>query len=332
MAFQNFPSRRRAMIRLAAGAALPCSFAAPVFAQTWPAKPIKYIVPVAPGGGSDLIGRQVAERLGRALGQSIVVENIAGGGGVIACQTAMRAAPDGYTLLQSYVATHSTAPATRKVPYHPLNDFSPVGMIGGTPNVLVVPANLPVADFKEFIAYAKKNVGKLSYGSAGPGSLTHLAMEQLKQSQGFFAVHIPYRGIAPAINDMFAGSTQAMMPGLAAALPHIQAGKLKAIAVTGRKRHAALPNVPTLEEQGLKGFDAVQWYGIVGPAKMPPEIIARLSSELQKVITTPEFRQRLSAEAVEPMPMDPALFSAYMAADFGRYAKLARERGISLDS
>jgi tripartite-type tricarboxylate transporter receptor subunit TctC len=299
-------------------------------AQTYPTKPIKLIVPVAAGGGSDMIARQVAERLGRGLGQTIVVDNVSGGGGVIATQTTQRAAPDGYTLMQSYVATHATSPATRKLTYDPIKDFTPVGMIGGTPNVLVVPVSLPANTFKEFVDYAKKNVGKISYGSSGQGSLTHLAMEQLKDATGIFAVHVPYRGIAPAITDMLSGSTQAMMPGLAAATPHIKSGKLRPLAVTGAKRHPNFPEVPTLAELGFKGFDGVQWYGIVGPAKMPADVVKRLHEELQKVITSPDFKQRLSAEAVEPMPMSTEQFGAYMAADFARYQRVVKERKIEI--
>jgi tripartite-type tricarboxylate transporter receptor subunit TctC len=299
-------------------------------AQTYPTKPIKLIVPVAAGGGSDMIARQVAERLGRGLGQTIVVDNISGGGGVIAAQTTQRAAPDGYTLMQSYVATHATSPATRKLTYDPIKDFTPVGMIGGTPNVLVVPVSLPANTFKEFVDYAKKNVGKISYGSSGQGSLTHLAMEQLKDATGIFAVHVPYRGIAPAITDMLSGSTQAMMPGLAAATPHIKSGKLRPLAVTGAKRHPNFPEVPTFAELGYKGFDGVQWYGIVGPAKMPADVVKRLHEELQKVITSPDFKQRLSAEAVEPMPMSTEQFGAYMAADFARYQRVVKERKIEI--
>jgi tripartite-type tricarboxylate transporter receptor subunit TctC len=304
--------------------------ASSALAQAYPNKPIKLIVPVAAGGGSDMIARQVAERLGRGLGQTIVVDNQSGGGGVIATQATQRAAPDGYTLMQSYVATHATSPATRKLPYDVIKDFTPIGMIGGTPNVLVVPTSVPANSFKEFIAYAKKNVGKISYGSAGQGSLTHLAMEQLKDSAGIFAVHVPYRGIAPAITDMLAGSTQAMMPGLAAATPHIKSGKLRPLAVTGNARHPNFPEVPTLAELGHKGFDGVQWYGIVGPAKMPPDVVKRLHEELQKVITLPEFKQRLAIEAVEPMPMSSEQFGAYMAADLARYQRIVRERKIDL--
>ena len=180
-----------------------------------------------------------------------------------------RAAPDGYTLMVGYVGTHGTNPAVRKLPYDAVKDFTPIAMVGGTPNVLVVPPSLPVRTLQEFIAYAKANPGKLSYGSSGPGTLTHLAMEQLKVAADLDMVHVPYRGIGPAITDILGGQTQAMFPGLAAALPHIKAGKMRPLAVTGLKRHPLLPDVPTFDELGYKGFDGVQWYGIVGPANLP---------------------------------------------------------------
>jgi tripartite-type tricarboxylate transporter receptor subunit TctC len=321
-----------ALVQWCVALAAPLLVASTSHAQGYPNKPIKLIVPVAAGGGSDMIARQVAERLGRGLGQSIVVENVSGGGGVIASTTTQRAAPDGYTLMQAYVATHSTSPATRKLGYDPLKDFTPIGMIGGTPNVLVVPTTLAATSLKEFVAYAKQNVGKISYGSAGQGSLTHLAMEQFKDAASIFAVHVPYRGIAPAITDMLSGSTQAMMPGLAAATPHIRSGKLRPLAVTGRVRHPNFPDVPTLDELGYKGFDGVQWYGLVGPAKMPLDVVKRLHDELQKAITTPEFKQRLSAEAVDPMPMSSEQFAAYMAADLLRYQRVAKERKIEIEN
>jgi tripartite-type tricarboxylate transporter receptor subunit TctC len=186
----------------------------------YPNKPIRYIVPVAPGGGSDMVGRTVTERWGKLLNQTFLVDNQAGGGGVIACQVTAKAAPDGYTLLQGYVATHGTSPATRKLPYDPIKDFTPIGMIGGTPNVLVVNSSLPAGTLKEFADYLRKNPGKLSYGSAGAGSLTHLTMELFKQQVNSFMVHIPYRGVAPAFTDLIGGQTQSMFPGLAAAMPH----------------------------------------------------------------------------------------------------------------
>jgi tripartite-type tricarboxylate transporter receptor subunit TctC len=299
------------------------------FAQAYPTKPVKIIAPVQPGGGVDLTARTVAEQLTQSMGQSFIVENVSGGGGVIASQNVARAAPDGYTLMLGYVATHGTVPAVRKVPYDAVKDFTPIAMVAGTPNVLVAGAGVPVTDMKSLVDYAKKN--KVSYGSAGQGSLTHLAMEQFRTAAGFDAVHAAYRGIGPAITDVLGGQTQMMMPGLAAAVPHIRAGKMKPIAVTGLKRHPLLPEVPTFEELGYKGFDGVQWYAIVGPAKMPPEIVARLNTEINKAIATPELKQRLSGEALEPMPMTPEQFGKFMAADIAKWAKLAKERNITLE-
>jgi tripartite-type tricarboxylate transporter receptor subunit TctC len=315
--------------------ASPLLFGLPTVLQAqtaYPNKPIKYIVPVAAGGGSDMIGRTFCERFSKVLGQNVLVDNQSGGGGVIASQATARSAPDGYTLMQGYVATHATAPATRKLAYDPIKDFTPIGMIGSTPNVLVVNAALPVTDVKSFIDYLRKNMGKLSYGSAGAGSLTHLTAELFKAQTNTFMVHIPYRGIAPATTDLIAGQTQAMFPGLAAALPHIRNGRLRAIAVTGSQRHPALKDVPTMEESGLKGFDAQQWYGVVGPAGMPAAMVTQLNNAMAQVLAMPDLREKLSAEAVELTPMTPAQFSDYMKKDLARWTTLARERNINLDN
>jgi tripartite-type tricarboxylate transporter receptor subunit TctC len=315
--------------------ALPASLLLPAGlarAQAYPAKPIRYIVPVAAGGGSDMVGRTVTERWGKLLNQSFVVDNQGGGGGVIACQATARAAPDGYTLLQGYVATHGTSPATRRLPYDAVRDFTPVGMIGGTPNVLVVNAALPVNNVKEFVDYLRTNTGKVSYGSAGAGSLTHLTMELFKQQINAFMVHIPYRGIAPAFTDLIGGQTQAMFPGLAAALPHIRGGRVRALAVTGNQRHPQLKDTPTLDELGYKGFDAMQWYGVVGPAGMPAPIVKQLNETLNTVLQAPDMRDKLSIEAIEPMPMSPEQFGQFVREDIARWTRLAKDRGIQLDS
>jgi len=302
-------------------------------AQVFPTKSLRYIVPVAAGGGSDLVGRTVTERWGRLLGQAFVVDNIGGGGGAIACQTTARAAPDGYTLLQGYVATHGTSPATRsKLPYDALKDFTPVGMIGATPNVLVVNAELAPRTLAEFIEYLRRNPGRVSYGSAGQGSLTHLTMELFKQAAGVFAVHIPYRGIAPAFNDLLGGQTQAMCPGLAAALPHIRSGRVRPLAVTGTARHPLLKEVPTMVESGFAGFDAQQWYGVVAPAALPAPVLKTLNETLISVLAAPDLRERLSAEAVEPMPMAPDGFAQYIRDDIARWTRIARDRKIELES
>ena len=315
--------------------AAPALLGLPGLAQAqaaYPAKPIRYIVPVAAGGGSDMVGRTVTERWGILLKQTFVVDNQGGGGGVIACQSTTRAAPDGYTLMQGYVATHGTAPATRKLPYDAVKDFTPIGMIGGTPNVLVVNAALPVKTVKEFVEYLRKNPGRVSYGSAGQGSLTHLTMELFKLQINSFMVHIPYRGIAPAFTDLIGGQTQAMFPGLAAALPHIRSGRVRPLAVTGLQRHPQFKDLPTLDESGFKGFDAQQWYGVVGPAGMPAPIVKQLNDTLATVLTAPDLREKLALEAVEPIVMTPEQFGEFIRTDIARWTQVARARNIQLDN
>jgi tripartite-type tricarboxylate transporter receptor subunit TctC len=204
-------------------------------------------------------------------------------------------------------------------------------MIGGTPNVLVVNAALPVNDLKGFVDYLRKNPGRASYGSAGVGSLTQLVMELFKQQTETFVVHVPYRGIAPAFTDLLGGQTQAMFPGLAAALPHIRAGRVKPLAVTGTARHPTVKDVPTLIDAGFKGFDAVQWYGVVGPAGLPAGVVKLLNDTLNATLRASDMREVLAAEAVEPMPMAPEAFGRYIQAEVSRWAALARERKIQID-
>lgn len=321
--------RRRLILALPAALALASAARFAGAQASYPSKPVRLVAPVQPGGGVDLVARTVAERLGKALGGSFIVENISGGGGVIACQAVAKAAPDGYTLMVGYVGTHGTNPAVRKVPYDAIKDFTAIAMVGGTPNVLVVHPSVPATDLKGLIDFAKKNPA--TYGSSGQGSLTHLAMEQLKQAAGFEAVHASYRGIGPALTDLLGGQFQMLMPGLAAAIPHIKAGKIRPIAVTGLKRHPLIPDVPTFEESGFKGFDGVQWYGIMGPAKLPDAITRKLNEAINAALATPELRERLSGEALEPMPMSPEQFARYVEADIARWTKLARDRRISLE-
>ena len=299
--------------------------------EIWPSKPIRIIAPVAPGGGVDLVARTIGDRLAQALGQPVVVDNQSGGGGIIASQMTTRAAPDGYTLMVGYVGTHGTNPAVRKVPYDAINGFTPIAMVGGTPNILVVTPGLPVATVAEFVAYAKAHAGELSYGTSGPGTLTHLAMEQFKEATGITLAHVPYRGITPAIFDVLAGHTHAMLPGLAAALPQITAGKRRPLAVTGARRHRLLPNVPTLEELGYPGFDGVQWYGIVGPPGMPADIVTRLNREINAQLGAPELAEKLSGEALDPMPMSPAEFGDYMKKDIAKWSAVVKARHLEME-
>lgn len=214
---------------------------------------------------------------------------------------------------------------------HAVADFTPIAMVGGTPNVLVVHPSLEAKNLAEFIRLVKSQPGRMNYGTAGPGTLTHLVMEQFKEATQTFLVHVPYRGIAPALTDLLANQTQASFPGLAAALPQIRTGKLRPLAVTGLARHRLLPEVPTLEESGLKGFVGVQWYGIVGPAKLPPAFVGRLNTEINAQLAMPELRERLSGEALEPMPMTPDAFAKYIGDDIAKWSRLVKARRIEID-
>ena len=299
--------------------------------SAYPTKPIRLIAPVSAGGGLDNIARAVAERLSKNLGQSVIVDNLSGGGGAIASITTAKANPDGYTLMIAYVGTHGTNPAVRKLNYDAIKDFTPIGMIGATPNVLIINPQVPAKTLSEFIAYAKKNPSKLSYGSSGPGTLTHLSMEEFKMATGIFMVHIPYRGIAPAFTDLIGGQTDAMFPGLFAALPYIKTDRARPLAVTGLKRSPADPSIPTFKELGYPGFEGQQWYGIAGPANMPPAVVAKLNIELNKVLSSPEFADKMSAEALTVMPMTPQQFATYIKDDIARWSKVAKDRHIEIE-
>jgi tripartite-type tricarboxylate transporter receptor subunit TctC len=220
----------------------------------------------------------------------------------------------------------------RKLQYDAIRDFTPIAMVGGTPNVLVVHPSLSVTDLASFIDYARRNPAKLNYGTGGIGLLNHLALEQFRAAAALEApAYVHYKGIGPAIADMLGGQIHVLFPGLAAAMPHIRAGKLKPLAITGLRRHPLQPELPTFEESGYAGFDGVQWYGIVGPARMPPEITRRLNTEINRALASPALRERFAGEALEPMPMTPEQFGEFIRADIARWSALARSRNISLD-
>jgi len=306
---------------------------APAGAQeNYPSRPVKLIAPQAPGGGVDLVARIIAERLRVAMGQSFVVENLAGAGGQIATHTAARAQPDGYTLMIGYVATHATNPAVkRNLGYDAVKDFTPVAMIGGTPNVLVVARAVPVNTLQEFVAYAKANPGKVDYGTSGVGTLNHLVMEQFKHASGVPSLAVAYRSIGQAFTDAMGGQIQVIFPGLAAALPHIRSGAFKPLAVTGEKRQPLLPGVPTFKEAGYEGFDALTWYGIVGPAKLPDAITRKLNEEINKLLATPDLREAFKGEALEVMPMTPTEFGRYIADEIAHWTAVARASKIEVE-
>jgi tripartite-type tricarboxylate transporter receptor subunit TctC len=305
----------------------------PAIAQdNYPNRPVKIIAPQAPGGGVDLVARIVADRLRVAMGQSFVIENQAGAGGAIATQMTARAQPDGYTLMIGYVATHATNPAVKKnLGYDAIKDFTPIAMLGGTPNLLVAARAVPVNTLQELVAYGKANPGKLNYGTSGVGTLNHLLMEQFKHASAVPILAVPYRSLGQAFTDAMGGQIQVIFPGLAAAMPHVRSGAFKPLAVTGDKRHPLLPNVPTFKESGYEGFNGLTWYGIVGPAKLPESITKKLNEEINKVLAAPDLRDTFAAEALNVMPMTPPQFGKYIADEITHWTEVARTSKIEAE-
>jgi tripartite-type tricarboxylate transporter receptor subunit TctC len=316
-------------IAIATFAALALAASGTLGQDAYPSRPVKIIAPQNPGGGVDLVARLMADKLRAALGQSFVVENIAGAGGAIATQTAARAQPDGYTLMIGYVATHATNPAVkRNLGYDAIRDFTPIAMLGGTPNVLVVARAVPVDTLQEFVVYAKANPGKVDYGTSGVGTLNHLVMEQFKHASGVPSMAVPYRSINQAFTDAIGGQIQVIFPGVAAAMPHIRSGAFKPLAVTGAARQSVLPNVPTFKELGYEGFNGLTWYGIVGPAKLPDAITQKLNAEINRILATPELQAAFAAQGLDVMPMTPAQFGKYMADEIAHWTAVARASRI----
>jgi tripartite-type tricarboxylate transporter receptor subunit TctC len=308
---KNTVSRRQV---LQAAAATTASMAAPVvLAQsTWPSKPIRFVVPFAPGGTSEIVARSVAVELTKQLGVSVFVENKPGGAGVVAMQDVAKAAPDGHTLILTHVGTMAVNPyMLDNQPYDVNKDFAPVTLLAKVPNVFVIHPDVPAKNFKEFIAYAKVNPGKLNYGSAGNASAGHLAMEYLKLVTGVFMTHIPYRGTGPQLTDLLAGRTQASSAGMPALGAHIRAGKLRAIAVGTQKRILSMPDVPTVAEMGFKDFETSQWYGMHVPAGTPPDIIKRLQEESQKALASSGVTTRFAT--------DNAVAGGYPSAEYAKF-------------
>ncbi len=300
-------------------------FVSDIFAaDDYPNHPVRIIAPQAPGGGVDIVGRIIADQLRMAMGQSFLMDNQAGAGGAIAAKMTARAVPDGYTLMIGYVATHGTNPAVKRNIYNPVKDFTAIGMIGGTPNVLVVPRSLPVNTLQEFVTYAKANPKKVDYGTSGVGTLNHLLMEEFKQVSGVPSMAVPYRSIGQAFTDSIGGQIQVIFPGLSAAMPHIRNGSFKALAITGEKRNELLPNVPTFNESGYQGFNSLTWYGIVGPAKLPIEIRNKLNIEIGKILAKPDVLKQLNEQAIYVMPMSPEQFEKYIVEEVKHWSEVAR--------
>ncbi len=311
-----------ALILAAAGAA----------AQTYPTKPIRLVVPFPAGGTTDILAREVGQRLSASLGQPVVIDNRPGAAGNIGTELVAKSAPDGYTLLMCTVSTHAINPNLyAKLPYDHVADFAPVILVASVPNVLEVTPTLPVNSVADLIKLAKDKPGQINFASSGSGTSIHLSGELFKTMAGVDMTHVPYRGSAPALTDLIAGQVQVMFDNLPSSLPQIKAGKLRAIAVTSAQRAPALPNVPTIAESGLPGFEATSWFGVVAPAGTPPAIVARINADLNEWLQSPDAKEKLLAQGAAAGGGSPEQFAAFIQAETEKWAKVVKSSGAKVD-
>ena len=316
------------MLRMLAVALALC-IAGPLAAQDWPSQPIRMISPFPPGGSVDITARLIAEPLGRELGQRIVVENRSGASGNIGMDAAARAAADGYTIVLNTIPLVTNQSLFEKLTWDPIRDFAPIGMVATSPHVLVVPPKVPVHSVAELVKLARSKPGKLTYSSAGVGTTFHFSGEMFKDATGTFILHVPYRGGGPALLDALAGQVDMSFPTLSAALPHIKAGNLRALAVTDVRRSALLPDVPTLQEAGVKDFQFTQWLALLAPAKTPPAVVNRLNGALKAALNSPEVKEKFKAQAFEAFITTPEETGKFLAAEVQRFSRLIKAKGIT---
>ncbi len=312
-------------------ALLLAALASVAAAQGYPTRPVRLIIPFPPGGSNDIVGRMIAAQLGDRLGQQVVVDNRGGAGGTIGTELAAKSQADGYTLLLISTAYAFNTSIYKKLPYDPAKSFVPVALLGSGPGVLVVNPALPVSSVGELIALAKERPGKLNNASAGVGSFQHLASELFRIQAGIQWLHVPYKGGGPAMMDLMGGQADASVGSLIQMLPHIRSGKLKALGTTGARRSPVLPDVPTVAEAGVPGYEATNWWGFLAPAGTPPAIVERLHQEVAAVQASAETKRRFDTEGAEALQMSPAAFGAFIAAETAKWARVVREAGISAE-
>ncbi len=303
-------------------------FAATVSAQAYPVRPIRFIVPFAPGGSTDTLARTLSIKLGEALGQQVVVDNRAGGNGNIGTDLVAHAVPDGYTILLGYIANLAIGPSLyAKLPFDPVKDFAPITQLAVAPNIVVVHPSVPVKNFQEFIAYARANPAKINFASAAIASPGHLSGELLNLAAGIHMQHVPYKGSGQAVIDLVGGQVQAMVSGMSSVMPHIKAGRLRPLAVTGAARSPALPELPTIAESGFPKFEATAWYGVLAPAGTPPAIVTRLHDEIVRALKLPDVKERLEYVGFEIVGSTPAAFGAYIKSEIKKWAPVVKASG-----
>ena len=327
----SLPSASRRQLLRAAAAVAAVRAGGTLAQSAWPSKPVTLVVPFPAGGGVDVIGRIVAEKLAAALGQPIVIDNRGGASEIIGTEVVARAAPDGYTLLMTTNAFAINMAFERKLPYDPVRDFAPVGRLITSPFLLVAHPGVQAASLRELIKLAKAQPGKLNYASLGSGTPHHLAMEWFKVLAGVDIVAVPYKGVAPGLTAVTAGEVQLMLTGLTAGLPQVKGGKLRALAVTTAARSAAAPEIPTVAESGFAGYDALAWYGVLAPAATPREVIVRLNAEIAKALAAPDLRQRLANIGVDPAPGTPDELQRLIRDETQLWTKVIKAAGIKPD-
>jgi tripartite-type tricarboxylate transporter receptor subunit TctC len=300
-------------------------------AEAYPSKPLRFILPFPPGGGTDILGRLIAERLSASLGQPVVIDNRGGAGGNLGAAEAARAAPDGYTILLAATTLAISPSLYSKLGFDPQKDFAPISLVATVPNVMITNPSVPAQTLREFIALARSKPGAMNFGSGGTGTSNHLGGELFNIVAGVKLVHVPYKGVNLAMNDVLAGNVQLVLIGIPAAAQNIKAGKLRALAVLARERSAALPDVPTAAEAGLPDFDVTTWYGVLAPAGTPRAIVTRLNGELVRIMHSPDIKERLATMSTEPRTSTPEEFSAYIGQERARWAEVVHKTGIGAE-
>jgi tripartite-type tricarboxylate transporter receptor subunit TctC len=323
---------KRTMRTLLLAALISAVAFAPAHAQQpYPAKPIRIISPFAPGGGNDILSRTIAQKLTENIKQQVIVENRPGANGIIGTEAAARATPDGYTIVLIPSGHAVNASLHRKLPYDSIRDFTPITLVGSSPLILAVHPSVPAKSVKELAALAKARPEQLTYGSAGIGSSGHLGGALFETLTGAKMVHVPYKGMALAVSDLMGGQVSLVFGTSLSVMPHVHSGRLRALATTGAKRSSALPELPTVAEAGVPGYEASLWYGFVGPARIPNDIVRRINSEIVAVLKSAEVRERLASQGVEASPSTPEAFGQLMVSDLDRWAKVVRRAGIRLE-